>query len=109
MGDVVDELNELFASSCPDGLPKDVLAELQSILRVHAISPQELFYKWESYSLKMGPDETKLNLDTVRMFKRDVQDTLERETKGKNARSTEKRGIVTATPRGTANADIFGM
>lgn len=109
MEDVVDELNELFASSYPDGLPKDVLAELQSILRVHAISPQELFYKWESYSLKMGPDETKLNLDTVRMFKRDVQDTLERETKGKNARNTEKRGTVTATPRGATNTDVFGM
>lgn len=108
MGDVVNELNELFASSYPDGLPKDVLTELQSILRVHSISPQELFYKWESYSLKMG-EETKLNLETVRMFKRDVQDTLERESKGKNARNTEKRSIVIATPRATANADVFGM
>ncbi|KAL1986487.1 hypothetical protein VTN96DRAFT_6246 [Rasamsonia emersonii] len=110
MEDVVHELNELFASSAPDGLPQDVLAELQSILRLHAISPQELFYKWESYSLKMGSDETKLNLDTVRAFKRDVQESLERESRGKNShlRSTEKKGGVTATPR-AMNTDVFGM
>ncbi|KAL1966877.1 hypothetical protein VTN77DRAFT_3842 [Rasamsonia byssochlamydoides] len=110
MEDVVHELNELFASSAPDGLPQDVLTELQSILRLHAISPQELFYKWESYSLKMGSEETKLDLDTVRAFKRDVQDSLERESRGKNShlRNAEKKGGVTATQR-TGNTDVFGM
>jgi DNA polymerase alpha subunit B len=48
------ELNEFFAGSFPDGIPKDVLAELQSMLRVHSITAEELFYKWESYSMKMG-------------------------------------------------------
>lgn len=110
MEDVVHELNELFASSAPDGLPQDVLAELQSILRLHAILPQELFYKWESYSLKMGSDETKLDLDTVRAFKRDVQESLERESRGKSShmRGAEKKGGVTATPR-AMNTDVFGM
>jgi DNA polymerase alpha subunit B len=110
MEDVAQELNELFASSAPDGLPHDVLTELQSILRLHAISPQELFYKWESYSLKMGSEETKLDLATVRAFKRDVQDSLEREIRGKNShmRSAEKKSGVTATPR-AVNSDVFGM
>jgi DNA polymerase alpha subunit B len=108
MGDVILELNERFAASAPDGLPEDVLAELQSILRLHAISPQELFYKWESYSLKMGPEDTSLNLDTVRAFKHDVQETLERESKGRaHLRSTEKK-TATAMPR-AANTDIFDM
>lgn len=110
MEDVVEELNELFASSAPDGLPQDVLTELQSILRLHGITPQELFYKWESYSMKMGSEDTRLDLNTVRAFKRDVQDSLERETRGKNHqfRSAEKKGGVMATPR-AGNTDVFGM
>lgn len=109
MDDTTAELNELFATSAPDGLPKDVLAELQSILRVQLISPQELFYKWESYCLKMGAEETKMNLDTVRLFKRDVQDSLERESRGRAGRQTEKRSTVTATPRAGMASDVFGM
>ncbi|KAA8652663.1 hypothetical protein EYZ11_001058 [Aspergillus tanneri] len=107
MEDVVGELNELFAT--PDGLPKDVLAELQSILRVHSISPQELFYKWESYCLKMGAEETKLNLNTVRLFKRDVQESLERESRSKTGRQVENRRNTTATPRANTASDVFGM
>ncbi|PYI04588.1 DNA polymerase [Aspergillus sclerotiicarbonarius CBS 121057] len=109
MEDPVAELNELFAAAAPDGLPKDVLAELQSILRIHSISAQELFYKWESYCLKMGPDELKLDLGTVRLFKKDVQDTLEREARGKAGRQIDKRAAVTATPRAAATSDVFGM
>ncbi|KAF7616141.1 DNA polymerase alpha/primase associated subunit [Aspergillus flavus] len=104
MEDIVGELNELFAASSPDGLPKDVLAELQSLLRVHSIAPQELFYKWESFCLKMGSEETKLNLETVRLFKRDVQESLERETRSKPGRQ-----LPTATPRAAAATDVFGI
>lgn len=108
-GDIIAELNELFSTSSPEGLTEDVLNELQSILRVHLISPQELFYKWESYCLKMGAEETKLDLETVRAFKRDVQEALERESRSRTARQTEKRSATTATPRVAANADMFGM
>jgi DNA polymerase alpha subunit B len=105
---IAHELNEHFASSAPDGLPKDVLAELRSILRLHAISPQELFFKWESYSLKMGPDETTLNLDTIRAFKRDVQETLERESRSKNhPRSIDRKGNT--VNMAMATVDVFGM
>lgn len=106
--DATAELNELFVATFPEGLPKDVLAELQSILRVHSITAEELFYKWESYSIKMG-DEVKLSMDTVRGFKQDVQEALERETRAKPGRQNEKRSAVTATPRAAAGADMFGM
>ncbi|OQE27460.1 hypothetical protein PENSTE_c004G01098 [Penicillium steckii] len=108
MADTVAELNELFAASYPDGLPKDVLAELQSILRVHSISAEELFYKWESYSMKMG-DETKLNIDTVRGFKQDVQEALERESRAKSGRQADRRPQAAGTPRAAAGTDMFGM
>ncbi|KAJ5894322.1 hypothetical protein N7495_006013 [Penicillium taxi] len=106
--DTTAELNELFAASCPDGIPKDVLAELQSILRVHSITAEELFYKWESYSIKMG-DDVKLNLDSARLFKRDLQEILERDTRGKAGRQTERRPAVTGTPRASAGSDVFGV
>lgn len=108
MTDTTTELNELFVASFPTGLPKDILTELQSILRIHLITAEELFYKWESYSIKMG-DEVKLSMETVRGFKQDVQEALERESRGKIGRQTEKRPTVTATPRAAAGTDVFGM
>ena len=102
------ELNELFSATFPDGIPKDILGELQSMLRIHSITAEELFYKWESYSIKMG-EEVRLNLETVRGFKQDVQEALERETRGKAGRQGEKRSTVAATPRATATTDVFGM
>jgi DNA polymerase alpha subunit B len=108
MADAAAELNELFAASYPEGLPKDVLAELQSILRVHSISAEELFYKWESYSMKMGED-TNLNLDTVRGFKKDVQEALERESRAKSGRQADRRTAAVGTPRAAAGTDMFGM
>ncbi|KAJ5802814.1 uncharacterized protein N7503_005264 [Penicillium pulvis] len=106
--DVTTELNELFAAACPNGLPKDVLAELQSIMRIHSITAEEVFYKWESYSMKMG-DEVKLNMTSVRALKQDIQEALERESRGKAGRQHEKRTAITATPRASAGGDMFGM
>ena len=110
MADSVDELNGLFSFPGESKLPPDILGELQSTLRLHSITPQELFYKWESYSIKMGSEETKLDLNTARAFKKDVQEILERETRGKaHARSADKRGVH-ATPRATVNSDdVLGM
>lgn len=108
MDDTKAELNELFAVPSTELAP-EVMGELQSILRIHSISPQELFYKWESYSLKMGGDDLKLSLKTARDLKKDIQDTLERESRGRaHAKGQDKR--VAATPRATAgSSDVFGM
>jgi DNA polymerase alpha subunit B len=102
------ELKELFSSANPN-LEPDVLAELNSIMRLHSIDPQELWYKWESYSMKMGSDDMKLNIDTVRALKQSVQDGLERENRNKvQVLNSNKRGG--ATPRNVTNSgDVFGM
>lgn len=103
-----DELNSLFA---PPGtqLEPDVLSELESIMRLHSIPPQELFYKWESYSIKMGSDDLKLNIDTARALKKDVQDGLERESRNKaHVRSADKR-TGGQSRNITSNGDVFGM
>lgn len=104
----VEELNTLFAAPGTE-LEADVLTELQSIMRLHSIPPQELFYKWESYSIKMGSDELKLNVESARALKKDVQEGLEREQRSKaHVRSAEKR--VGGTPRNvSSNGDVFGM
>jgi DNA polymerase alpha subunit B len=103
----VEELNALLATPGIE-LETDVIAELQSIMRLHSISPRELFYKWESYSIKMGFDDLKLNIDTARALKKDVQEGLEREVRSKtHIRSAEKRG---GTPRNVSNATgVFDM
>lgn len=102
------ELRERFAPANPD-MEADVLTELNSIMRLHSIDPQELWYKWESYSMKMGSDDMKLNIETAKALKEDVQSGLERENRSKaHALNSNKRGG--ATPRNVAGpGDVFGM
>ena len=56
--------NSLFHAPGQETLPVDILGELQSVARMNALDPQDLFYKWESYALKMGAD-TELDLQRV--------------------------------------------
>ena len=103
------ELNELFAIHPVTELPPDVLGELQSMLRLHSISPQELLYKWESYSMKMGMDQASLDLGTARALKKDLQEILERDSRGKaHVRSVDKRGAF-ATPKAGKDGNVFDM
>ena len=109
MADSIDaELVERFSSAGTE-LESDVLAELQSIMRLHSIDVQELWYKWESYSMKMGSDDMKLNMETARALKQDIQDGLEVKSRTKShLLNSNKRGG--ATPRNvTSNDDVFGM
>ena len=103
-------LNEFFSVPGEATLPSEILGELESIARLHSLPAQEVFFKWESYCIKMGSEDTKLNYDTVRAFKKDIQETLERDARGKNhARGTEKRSVH-ATPRaGASSKDVLGM
>lgn len=102
------QLQEIFSSASPN-LEPDVLAELTSIMRLHQIDAQELWYKWESYSMKMGGDDIKLNIDTARGLKQNVQDGLERENRSKaQSLSSNRRGA--ATPRNVTNTnDVYGV
>lgn len=109
MTDLSDELNELFSPS-PDGLPSDIMGELQSMLHLYSTTPQDLFYKWESYSLKMGSENTKLDLRTTREFKNDIQDALERESRGKvPVRGSDKKAVGAASRVNASDGDVFGM
>lgn len=110
MSAITEELNEIFAIPPINELPPDVSGELQSICRLHSISPKELSYKWESYSMKMGSEQTTLDLPTARAFKKDLQEIVEREARSKShLRSAERRGAY-ATPRNNAKGgDAFGM
>jgi DNA polymerase alpha subunit B len=76
----VAELNERFAAG-DKKLEPDMVAELQSIMRMHSLSVQDLFFKWESYCIKMDLDGTTLSVDNLRNLKRDIQDALERDNR----------------------------
>ena len=107
MEDQTAEINELFAA--PNAkLENDVLGELKSTLRIHSLSPQEMFFKWEAYSLKMGPD-TQMNYKTAREFKKDLQDALERESRGKAHMQSANKRSNNGTPRNANTGDVFGV
>lgn len=105
---VVEELNERFGTGGKE-LEPDVLAELQSIMRLHQLSPQDLFFKFESYSIKLDMDGMNVTIDTLRAFKQDLQSALERSNRSQAYIKPEKR--IGATPRASAakNGDVFGM
>ncbi|KAI1328771.1 DNA polymerase alpha/epsilon subunit B [Xylariaceae sp. FL0255] len=105
----VQELNERFATG-DKPLDHNVLVELQSIMRLHSLSAQDLFFKWESYCIKMDMDEMQLSVDSLRNLKQDLLDTLERNSRSQHVQiKTEKR--PTATPRAAVKSagDVFGM
>ena len=105
-----EDFDSYFSVPGQSTLPSDILLELQSIARLHSLSASEVFFKWESYCLKMGSEETKLNYDTVRDFKKDIQEALERDARGNvHVRGTERRTIH-ATPRAAAASnDVFEL
>lgn len=104
-----EKLNELFAT--PGGtLPDDVMNELLSTARLHTISPQELFFKWESYVIKMGVENTKLEFKTVKDFKKDLQDALDRESRAKGHQQVHSTKKAAPIPRASSGGgDVFGM
>ncbi|KAI1489318.1 DNA polymerase subunit alpha B [Biscogniauxia mediterranea] len=110
MGDAdIQELNERFGSGDKE-LEPDVVSELQSIMRMHSLSVQDLYYKWESYCIKMDMGETKPSIESLRSLKQHIQDALERNNRSHQVHiKTEKR--PGATPRTTVKSggDVFDM
>ncbi|KAF1921414.1 DNA polymerase alpha subunit B N-terminal-domain-containing protein [Ampelomyces quisqualis] len=110
MDDPTIELTERFERYCDTKdheFPADVLNELQSMLRLYSISPEELDFKWQAYNMKMGGEENKMDLKTARDFKKTIQDALERESRGKAQQRNEgKRAQPTPRAKG---GDMYDM
>ncbi|KAI0024409.1 DNA polymerase subunit alpha B [Xylariomycetidae sp. FL0641] len=105
----VQELNERFAAAGKE-LEPDVVAELRSIMRMHSLSAEDLFLKWESYCIKMDIDEVGLSLDHLRSLKQDIQDALERSNRAHHAQiKSERRAGPAARPAVKDGTDVFGM
>ncbi|KAM0722400.1 hypothetical protein Q7P37_001841 [Cladosporium fusiforme] len=108
MADTEAQIRELFSSSSPN-ITQDVVHELLSIVRLLSLDPQELFYKWESYVLKMGTENITLEYKTARDFKKDLQDAMERESRAKGQQHAPRK-TMGATPRaGAGGGDMFDM
>lgn len=71
----------------------DILAECQSVMRLFSIDATELYYKWESYCLKTESPDLKMNLDTIRAFKMDLQMQLERESRHPKRHQNQNEAI----------------
>jgi DNA polymerase alpha subunit B len=112
--DATSELTDRFERYCStkeNVLPPEILGELQSMLRLYHISAEELDFKWQAYTMKMGAEETKMDLKTARDFKNNIQDALERDSRGKAQARTEATKRVAPTPRTNVKGadDVFGM
>ncbi|EPE05385.1 dna polymerase subunit alpha b [Ophiostoma piceae UAMH 11346] len=130
MADVA-KLNERFAAG-DDQLEPDIVYQLQSIMNMHGLPVQELFYKWEAYCIKFDVQESvqsALTIERLRAFKQDLQDSLERRNQEQKQASanvigglhvsgghkkikTEPRSSLGGgggTPRNAGKADVFGL
>lgn len=103
----VAALNERFGAS-DKGLAQDVLVEMQSIMRLHDLSPDDLYFKWESYCIRLDMEAGHPSFEKMRDFKQGLVNDLEKSTRTQAHSRPEKR--AGATPR-TANkgGDVFGM
>ncbi|CAK7565126.1 MAG: DNA-directed DNA polymerase alpha subunit pol12 [Sporothrix epigloea] len=118
MADVASRLNERFGSADGQQLEPDVVMQLQSIMNMHALPMQELYYKWEAYCIKMDLplDQATLTMARLRAFKQDLQDALERRNQhmalgnsgGGGAMHKVKTERIAATPR-RGGDDVFGL
>ncbi|CCJ30096.1 unnamed protein product [Pneumocystis jirovecii] len=79
-----NELLDCFGSVIENS--PEILMECLSILKLYSISPTELFYRWESWCLKMG-NEPELVLENIQLFKRDMQYILEKRSNSKKKQS----------------------
>ncbi|KAI1102398.1 DNA polymerase alpha, subunit B [Jackrogersella minutella] len=105
----LQELNEQFGMPNKD-LEPDVVSELRSIMRMHSLSVQDLYFKWESYSIKMDMDGNSLSVESLRALKQDIQDALERSNRAHQVHiKSEKR--LGGTPRNLVKntGDVYGM
>jgi DNA polymerase alpha subunit B len=112
--DVTAQLSERFERYCTTkengAIPSAVMGELESILRLYDISAEELDFKWQAYSMKMGAEETQLDLKTVRDWKKTLSDTLERESRARAQARHEPKRTGPAPRAGVKGADdVFGM
>lgn len=102
------EFAEVFGQGGKE-LGPDVLSELQSISRLHQLSAQDLFFKWESYCIKMDMEGNKLSISTARALKQDVQDALERNNRAQNLKAEKRAGGTPRTAFKANGGDVFGM
>lgn len=102
------ELQSRFSPNKP--LEPDVLAELQSTMRLHDLSAEDLFFKWESYCIKLDQDAQEVSLRAVRNLKASIQDALERSSHRHHHTQQVKgeRKKINATPK-AGGTDVFGM
>lgn len=105
----VEELNERFTTG-DKPLPSDVVAEMQSIMRLHNLSPEDLYFKWESYCIKLDMDAAQPSFDKMNAFKQNLLDALEKSTRTQAHSKPDKR-IMGGTPRAAhrGSSDVFGM
>ncbi|KAF4443870.1 DNA polymerase alpha subunit B [Fusarium austroafricanum] len=102
---MADEIQIRFSPHKP--LEPDVLSELESIMRLHGLSAEDLFFKWESYCIKLDLDAQDLTLEALRNLKQSIQDELENSHRKVQVKTERK---VANTPRGVAKGgDVFGM
>ncbi|KAI1432659.1 DNA polymerase alpha/epsilon subunit B [Xylaria sp. CBS 124048] len=103
------ELNERFATG-DKPLDHNVLIMLHSIMELYSLSVDDLFFKWESYCIKMDIDEVKLSVESLSALKQELLEALERSNRTHQVKvKTEKR--AGGTPRGNMknSADMFGI
>ncbi|KAG9255436.1 DNA polymerase alpha subunit B N-terminal-domain-containing protein [Emericellopsis atlantica] len=103
MADKMDEeLSARFSPNKP--LPPDILSELQSIMRLHDLSPEDIYLKWDSYCLRMDYEAQDVTLAKIRSLKHAIQDTLEKDSSRRALHSK-----TSATPRQPRGGDVYGI
>ncbi|KAI2643495.1 DNA polymerase alpha/epsilon subunit B [Xylaria nigripes] len=105
----VQEINERFSNG-QKPLEHNVVVELQSIMRLHSLSVQDLYFKWDSYCIKMDMDELEVSVEALAALRQDLLDALERSNRSHQAKiKSEKRTGVAPRNAVKNGGDVFDM
>ncbi|ANB14337.1 DNA-directed DNA polymerase alpha subunit POL12 [Sugiyamaella lignohabitans] len=58
-----------------------VLSEWNSMLKIFALSSEDLLYKWESYVVYLDNNDLEFNIDTLKSFQQHLQNELEEKSR----------------------------
>lgn len=97
------ELTSLFKTAASDPA---ILAELQSMSRIYALSPQDLYFKYEAFLLSR-PSGLRAKLSNFTLdVARDLRKEIQRETQAKQVASTPGEKVASVRKKGAGSAAL---
>lgn len=70
--------NELVSKFGPDSDKAETLTSLETLMKIYALSAEDLYIRWEQFSYHKNENKTELNDRNIEQFKQFMQQQIEK-------------------------------